>query len=563
MANDSKSTLLRLFKALDPRGISTLWKLIIEELLKMSNQIKTWADDKFIQSVNGKSGNSITINKDDIGLNKVDNTSDSDKYVAHAVSADNADTLDGKHASEFMSKDAYETFESVIATSLNDLDTRKVDKEDGKSLSTNDYTTNEKNKLAGIEEGAQVNDPNTVIDANYVHTDNNYTTVEKNKLSGIETGAQVNTVNSVAGKTGDITLDIININGLQTALNNKQDSLQFTSAPSSNNKVVTQNELNSAVTGQSSYLGTIESISSLSTTAKKGSFYRVKTAWDGVHVGDIIIAEKDNPAAIIDEINWSLLHNEMDTDTTYTFGDGTDGFNVTPSVGDPQNVNVTVSQVNGHTVESNVPANAVFTDTIIDNVAGDGIEVSGDHNKTISLSSDVKTTIANAKTDHTNLGGHKVGRDVPANAEFTDYQTTKEGHYIPVEESASQLSASASGGVQDWEIDVVKGITIKRDSKGHVIGIGVTSGKLPANPNTDYQTTQEGHYTPTNNDNIFNPDTSILRDTSRDIAFIGSVKGDSKGHITEVTTCAVLAFTDAEIQAIVDQATAEIVAEMG
>ena len=106
---------------------------------------------------------------------------------------------------------------------------------------------------------------------------------------------------------------------------------------------MTQNELNSAVTGQSSYLGTIESISSLSTTAKKGDFYRVKTAWDGVHVGDIIIAEKDNPAAIIDEINWSLLHNEMDTDTTYTFGDGTDGFSVTPSVGDPQNVNVTVS----------------------------------------------------------------------------------------------------------------------------------------------------------------------------------------------------------------------------
>ena len=79
----------------------------------------------------------------------------------------------------------------------------------------------------------------------------------------------------------------------------------------------------------------------------------------------------------------------------------------------------------------------MFTDTIINNIAGDGIEVSGDHNETISLSSDVKTTIANAKTDHTNLGGHTVGKDVPTNAVFTDYQTTKEGHYIPVEESAS------------------------------------------------------------------------------------------------------------------------------
>lgn len=48
----------------------------------------------------------------------------------------------------------------------------KVDKEAGKGLSTNDYTTTEKNKLAGIE-----------------------------------SGAEVNTVTSVAGKTGAVTLD--------------------------------------------------------------------------------------------------------------------------------------------------------------------------------------------------------------------------------------------------------------------------------------------------------------------------------------------------------------------
>ena len=126
------------------------------------------------------------------------------------------------------------------------------------------------------------------------------------------------------------------------ALDGKQDNLEFTSAPSSSNKVVTQNELNSTITGQSSYLGTIESVSSLLTTAKKGDFYRVKTAWSGVHVGDLIIAEKDNPVAIIDEVNWSLLHNEMDTDTTYTFEDGIDGFSVTPSVGNKQKVNISV-----------------------------------------------------------------------------------------------------------------------------------------------------------------------------------------------------------------------------
>lgn len=39
-------------------------------------------------------------------------------------------------------------------------DTAKVDKVDGKGLSTNDYTTTEKTKLAGIDEGAQVNPTN-------------------------------------------------------------------------------------------------------------------------------------------------------------------------------------------------------------------------------------------------------------------------------------------------------------------------------------------------------------------------------------------------------------------
>ncbi len=100
----------------------------------------------------------------------------------------------------------------------------KVDKVDGKGLSTNDYTADEKSKLANIAAGAQVNviegvqvnganvslvnkianvsvptkysdlsnDNNTVADPSYVHTDNNYTTAEKSKLSGIAAGAEVN-----------------------------------------------------------------------------------------------------------------------------------------------------------------------------------------------------------------------------------------------------------------------------------------------------------------------------------------------------------------------------------
>lgn len=105
----------------------------------------------------------------------------------------------------------------------------------GKGLSTEDYTTAEKNKLAGIATGAEVNvinaitlngisatitnktaaltlavptktsdltnDSNFVVDANYVHTDNNFTTALKNKLDGIAAGAEANVQSDWAQST--------------------------------------------------------------------------------------------------------------------------------------------------------------------------------------------------------------------------------------------------------------------------------------------------------------------------------------------------------------------------
>lgn len=46
---------------------------------------------------------------------------------------------------------------TYIVSKLKELIAAKVDKVDGKGLSTNDYTTAEKTKLAGIAEGAEVN----------------------------------------------------------------------------------------------------------------------------------------------------------------------------------------------------------------------------------------------------------------------------------------------------------------------------------------------------------------------------------------------------------------------
>lgn len=89
----------------------------------------------------------------------------------------------------------------------------------------NNYTDEEKEKLSGIESGAEVNvqsdwtesdsnsdayirnkPENLVQDADYVHTDNNYTTAEKEKLAGIEDGAEVNVIETV--KVDDIPLTV-------------------------------------------------------------------------------------------------------------------------------------------------------------------------------------------------------------------------------------------------------------------------------------------------------------------------------------------------------------------
>ncbi len=156
----------------------------------------------------------------------------------------------------------------------------KVDKEVGKGLSTNDYTTAEKTKLANIAEGAQVNVIESVkvkgsdgttsalpVTSKSVTVDlsglvakeagkglstNDYTTTEKTKLSGIEEGAEVNqnafsgikvgaTTVSAASKTDTVELKagsnvtlsasgkVITINAAATDISGKANKAAFAS----------------------------------------------------------------------------------------------------------------------------------------------------------------------------------------------------------------------------------------------------------------------------------------------------------------------------------------------
>jgi hypothetical protein len=113
-----------------------------------------------------------------------------------------------------------------IDTLIKGLDDDKVDKEAGKGLSTNDYTTAEKNKLAGIAAQATKNDTDANLRNRATHTGTQsadtitdgttnkvFTATEKTKLAGIATGATKNstdaTLLSRANHTGTQSADTI------------------------------------------------------------------------------------------------------------------------------------------------------------------------------------------------------------------------------------------------------------------------------------------------------------------------------------------------------------------
>lgn len=150
-----------------------------EEKTKLSG-IESGAQKNTITGVKGgaessyRTGN-VNITKGNIGLGNVDNTSDANKPVSTAQSAainnalasaksyteEKINAIVGEGASETLDTigeiaDAIEANQGMLQT-LNQAIGNKVNKESGKGLSTNDFTTSYKNKLDGIAQGAEVN----------------------------------------------------------------------------------------------------------------------------------------------------------------------------------------------------------------------------------------------------------------------------------------------------------------------------------------------------------------------------------------------------------------------
>jgi len=99
-----------------------------------------------------------------------------------------------------------------VETSLVNLETNKVDKVVGKQLSTEDYTTAEKNKLANIADGAEVN-----VQSDYNQTDNTQDDFIKNKpnlgtVANKDVGNQIGEIQENGDTLG--SLEIVETNAI-------------------------------------------------------------------------------------------------------------------------------------------------------------------------------------------------------------------------------------------------------------------------------------------------------------------------------------------------------------
>ena len=200
----------------------------------------------------------------------------------------------------------------------------KVDKVEGKGLSTNDYTSAEKTKLGGIATGAQVNvienvvvngtsatianktatitmetgaidqikvngvaqpiedkavdiavptktsdltnDSNFAVDASYIHTDNNFTNTLKTKLDGITAGAEPNVIETIKvnNTTQTVTNKAVNI----TVPTNTS---QLTNGANFQTDTQVQAAINSALEGITGI--DFQVVQSLPATGTKGVIY--------------------------------------------------------------------------------------------------------------------------------------------------------------------------------------------------------------------------------------------------------------------------------------------------
>lgn len=213
-------------------------------------------------------------------------------------------------ADKLVAKTQLQYFKTKLDTAN---DEKYVAKESGKGLSTNDYTTPEKTKLAGIEEGAN----KTIVDdaLNSESTNPVQNKVIKSKLDEITSqGGEPNTIETIkvngsplepdGSKAVDITVptkvsQLTNDSGYQTAENVEQTL--------TSKNYATKSDISSVY----KYKGSVETYAELpSSNQQVGDVYNVETA-DSSHK----IKAGDNVAW--NGTAWDVLSGTVDLSNYY------------------------------------------------------------------------------------------------------------------------------------------------------------------------------------------------------------------------------------------------------
>ena len=317
--------------------------------------------NNFITYILQKDGDTITLKGDDDSTSDVVIKEFSDEAKAkleNIAAGAQVNVLEGvKVNGTKLTIDGEKLVDISVPTKLSQLTNDADYVADANYVHTdNNYTTAEKNKLAGIAASADVNtieqikvnnsaltpdgnkivnitvptkltdltnDNNFVTDANYVHTDNNYTTAEKNKLAGLSNydDTEIKQQIAQAGK-----IDTIKVNGTAQPVVNKTVSLTIPTVPTNisaftNDKnYQTEDEVTSLIADAVGEIQTLEYsvVGSLPATGEVGVIYLVSNGGTNPNIYDEYIYINGNFEKIgTTEVNLSGYLTKTEAGETY------------------------------------------------------------------------------------------------------------------------------------------------------------------------------------------------------------------------------------------------------
>lgn len=332
---------------------------------------------------------------------------------------------------------------------------KKVDKVSGKGLSTNDYTTAEKNKLAGIATGANKTTVDSVLSSTSTNPVQNK--VVNTALNGKansshkHNSADINSLDA-AKLTGTIDIARLPQGALDRLVKVADDTARFklttkdvqlgdTVQTLDNKKmyyVVDESKLSSA-DGYAPYTAdTATSVPWSGVTGKPSSYTPSSHTHDDRYYTET-------------EINTKLA-GKSDTGHTHTKSQITD-FPTSMAANGGNS-----STVNGHTVNSDVPANAKFTDTwrgIQNNLTSDSTTDSLSAAQGKALKTLVDTKTSNTGT----LTGIKMNGASKGTSGVVDLGTVLTG-------GKQTTTSTVDGGSNVYTFSDGSTITVKNGSKG-------------------------------------------------------------------------------------------------